>query len=172
MLFCIKQSLKLSNIKGDSRFTTTCQLVKLIGSHTISRVTLRIADLKRQKMVGYRQMQMYGTFRVWGRNVFPSLISFLYPNFPSLNPKAWQIFAPDLKLLIPIPRRVIPVSGILIPDPTLLITDATTLIPDPTYLVATLILWMRCNTDELVTFHNKHLLRSVHKWLCLWNALL
>ena len=51
-VICILQSLKLSAIKGDSRFTTTCQLVKLIGSHTISRVTLRIADLKRQKMVG------------------------------------------------------------------------------------------------------------------------
>ncbi|XP_068695175.1 E3 ubiquitin-protein ligase UBR4-like isoform X2 [Montipora foliosa] len=51
------QSLKLSNIKGDSRFTTTCQLVKLIGSHTISRVTLRIADLKRQKMV--RTINLY-----------------------------------------------------------------------------------------------------------------
>lgn len=51
-VICMLQSLKLSAIKGDSRFTTTCQLVKLIGSHTISRVTLRIADLKRQKMVG------------------------------------------------------------------------------------------------------------------------
>ncbi|XP_074621519.1 E3 ubiquitin-protein ligase UBR4-like isoform X3 [Acropora palmata] len=51
------QSLKLSNVKGDSRFTTTCQLVKLIGSHTISRVTLRIADLKRQKMV--RTINLY-----------------------------------------------------------------------------------------------------------------
>ncbi|XP_031553032.1 E3 ubiquitin-protein ligase UBR4-like isoform X2 [Actinia tenebrosa] len=45
------QSLKLSAIKADFRFTTTSQLVKLIGSHTISRITLRIADMKRQKMV-------------------------------------------------------------------------------------------------------------------------
>ncbi|EDO43429.1 predicted protein [Nematostella vectensis] len=45
------QSLKLSSIKADSRFTTTSQLVKLTGNHTISRITLRVADLKRQKMV-------------------------------------------------------------------------------------------------------------------------
>ena len=35
----------------DSRYTTTTQLVKLVGSHTISRILLRIGDLKRSKMV-------------------------------------------------------------------------------------------------------------------------
>ena len=35
----------------DSRYTTTTQLVKLVGSHTISRIFLRIGDLKRSKMV-------------------------------------------------------------------------------------------------------------------------
>lgn len=44
-------SVKLSTVKVDSRFTTTTQLVKLVGSHMISRLTLRIADLKRTKMV-------------------------------------------------------------------------------------------------------------------------
>lgn len=38
-------------LQVDSRFTTTTQLVKLVGSHMISRLTLRIADLKRTKMV-------------------------------------------------------------------------------------------------------------------------
>ncbi|KAG1664196.1 E3 ubiquitin-protein ligase UBR4 [Nymphon striatum] len=44
-------NVKLSAIKVDSRFTTTTQIVKLVGSHTISKITLRIADLKRTKMV-------------------------------------------------------------------------------------------------------------------------
>ncbi|XP_035739496.1 protein purity of essence-like isoform X1 [Vespa mandarinia] len=44
-------TIKLSSIKVDSKFTTTTQIVKLIGSHTISRITLRIGDLKRTKMV-------------------------------------------------------------------------------------------------------------------------
>ncbi|XP_046403829.1 E3 ubiquitin-protein ligase UBR4 isoform X2 [Ischnura elegans] len=43
--------IKLSSIKIDSKFTTTTQIVKLIGSHTISKITLRIGDLKRTKMV-------------------------------------------------------------------------------------------------------------------------
>lgn len=44
-------NIKLSAIKIDSKFTTTTQIVKLVGSHTISKITLRIADLKRTKMV-------------------------------------------------------------------------------------------------------------------------
>jgi len=44
-------TIKLSSIKVDSKFTTTTQIVKLVGSHTISRITLRIGDLKRTKMV-------------------------------------------------------------------------------------------------------------------------
>ncbi|XP_047102506.1 protein purity of essence [Schistocerca piceifrons] len=44
-------SIKLSTIKIDSKFTTHTQIVKLIGSHTISRITLRISELKRTKMV-------------------------------------------------------------------------------------------------------------------------
>ncbi|CAG2110651.1 unnamed protein product, partial [Medioppia subpectinata] len=44
-------NMKLSSIKVDSRFTTTTHIVKLIGSHTISKITLRISDIKRSKMV-------------------------------------------------------------------------------------------------------------------------
>ncbi|XP_075228020.1 E3 ubiquitin-protein ligase-like protein poe isoform X3 [Lycorma delicatula] len=44
-------SVKLSSIKIDSKFTTTTQIVKLVGSHMISKITLRIGDLKRTKMV-------------------------------------------------------------------------------------------------------------------------
>lgn len=44
-------NMKLSSVKVDSRFTTTTQIVKLIGSHTISKIALRIADIKRSKMV-------------------------------------------------------------------------------------------------------------------------
>lgn len=35
----------------DSKFTTTTQIVKLVNSHTISRIALRISDIKRGKMV-------------------------------------------------------------------------------------------------------------------------
>ncbi|XP_011314104.1 protein purity of essence isoform X2 [Fopius arisanus] len=44
-------TIKLSSIKVDSKFTTTTQIVKLVSSHTISRIMLRIGDLKRTKMV-------------------------------------------------------------------------------------------------------------------------
>ncbi|XP_052093919.1 E3 ubiquitin-protein ligase UBR4-like [Mytilus californianus] len=44
-------SLKLSAIKVDSKFTTTTQIIKLVGSHNISKISLRISDLKRTKMV-------------------------------------------------------------------------------------------------------------------------
>uniref|UniRef100_A0A0L8FRS1 E3 ubiquitin-protein ligase UBR4 n=1 Tax=Octopus bimaculoides TaxID=37653 RepID=A0A0L8FRS1_OCTBM len=50
-------NLKLSAIKVDSKFTTTTQIVKLVGSHTISKISLRISDLKRTKMV--RVMNIY-----------------------------------------------------------------------------------------------------------------
>lgn len=35
----------------DSKFTTTTQIVKLVNSHMISRISLRIGDIKRSKMV-------------------------------------------------------------------------------------------------------------------------
>lgn len=41
----------------DTRYTTTQQVVKLIGSHTISKVTVKIGDLKRTKMV--RTINLY-----------------------------------------------------------------------------------------------------------------
>ncbi|CAD6222096.1 GSCOCG00011717001-RA-CDS, partial [Cotesia congregata] len=44
-------TIKLSSLKVDSKFTTTTQIVKLVSSHTISRIILRIGDLKRVKMV-------------------------------------------------------------------------------------------------------------------------
>jgi len=48
---CVLQNIKLSSIKVDSKFTTTMQIVKLSGSHTISKIALKITDLKRAKMV-------------------------------------------------------------------------------------------------------------------------
>ncbi|XP_055857167.1 protein purity of essence [Episyrphus balteatus] len=44
-------NVKLPSIKSDSKFTTTTMIVKLVQSHTISKIILRIADLKRTKMV-------------------------------------------------------------------------------------------------------------------------
>ncbi|XP_053669765.1 protein purity of essence [Anopheles nili] len=50
-------NIKLSTIKVDSKFTTTTTIVKLVQSHTISKIVLRIADLKRAKMV--RSINIY-----------------------------------------------------------------------------------------------------------------
>ncbi|XP_068628453.1 E3 ubiquitin-protein ligase UBR4 isoform X2 [Battus philenor] len=44
-------TIKLPTIKIDSKFTTTTQIVKLVNSHMISRIALRIGDIKRGKMV-------------------------------------------------------------------------------------------------------------------------
>ena len=44
-------NLKLSSLKVDTKFTTSTHMVKLSGSHSISKILLRIGDLKRQKMV-------------------------------------------------------------------------------------------------------------------------
>ena len=44
-------NMKLSAVKSDSKFTTSCQIVKLNASHTISRFVLRITEIKRSKMV-------------------------------------------------------------------------------------------------------------------------
>lgn len=55
--FFVLQNIKLSSIKVDTRYTTTQQVVKLIGSHTISKVTVKIGDLKRTKMV--RTINLY-----------------------------------------------------------------------------------------------------------------
>lgn len=58
--YCLSLSsknIKLSSIKVDTRYTTTQQVVKLIGSHTISKVTVKIGDLKRTKMV--RTINLY-----------------------------------------------------------------------------------------------------------------
>ncbi|XP_052869267.1 protein purity of essence [Anopheles cruzii] len=44
-------NIKLSTVKVDSKFTTTTTIVKLVQSHTISKIVLRITDLKRAKMV-------------------------------------------------------------------------------------------------------------------------
>lgn len=43
--------VKLSSIKLDSRFTANTQIVKLIGAHTISKISVKISDIKRTKMV-------------------------------------------------------------------------------------------------------------------------
>lgn len=43
--------IKLQSIKVDSKFTTNSNIIKLVNSHTISKIILRIADLKRAKMV-------------------------------------------------------------------------------------------------------------------------
>lgn len=70
----------------DSKFTTTTQFVKLVGSHTISKIILRIGDLKRTKMV--RTINIYynnrsvqavvelkNKFTVWHKAKKVSLIS-------------------------------------------------------------------------------------------------
>ncbi|XP_033375251.1 E3 ubiquitin-protein ligase UBR4 [Parus major] len=93
--------IKLSSIKVDTRYTTTQQVVKLIGSHTISKVTVKIGDLKRTKMV--RTINLYYNNRtvqaivelknkyvhrvlcaVSGFDVFPWLLVFTQGSYSSL----------------------------------------------------------------------------------------
>ncbi|XP_023302423.2 protein purity of essence [Lucilia cuprina] len=44
-------NIKLPTIKTDTKFTTCTMIVKLVQCHTISKLLVRIADLKRTKMV-------------------------------------------------------------------------------------------------------------------------
>ncbi|XP_071821604.1 E3 ubiquitin-protein ligase UBR4-like isoform X2 [Apostichopus japonicus] len=44
-------NMKLTALKVDSRYTANSQIVKLVGTHTIFKIALRISDLKRTKMV-------------------------------------------------------------------------------------------------------------------------
>lgn len=43
--------VKLTTLKADVRFTTSTQIIKLVGSHIVNRFVLRITDIKRTKMV-------------------------------------------------------------------------------------------------------------------------
>lgn len=45
------------NFQVDSKFTTTTQIVKLVTTHMINKISLRIGDLKRTKMV--RTLNIY-----------------------------------------------------------------------------------------------------------------
>ena len=45
------QVMKLQSVKSEIRYTPNMILVKLVGSHNISQVILRISDIKRTKMV-------------------------------------------------------------------------------------------------------------------------
>ena len=47
------QNVKLASVKTDSKFSTTTQIVKLVGSYLISKIVVRINDVKRTKMVGH-----------------------------------------------------------------------------------------------------------------------
>ncbi|EJW88782.1 hypothetical protein WUBG_00304 [Wuchereria bancrofti] len=45
------EQLKLSAIKLDSRFTTSAQMIKLMGHFEVSRIIIRLGEIKRTKMV-------------------------------------------------------------------------------------------------------------------------
>ncbi|CAG9534491.1 unnamed protein product [Cercopithifilaria johnstoni] len=45
------EQLKLSAIKLDSRFTTSAQMIKLMGHFEVSRIIIRLSEIKRSKMV-------------------------------------------------------------------------------------------------------------------------
>ena len=42
-------NLKSSSLKVDTKFTTSTQMMELSGSHSISKILLRIGDLKRRR---------------------------------------------------------------------------------------------------------------------------
>jgi len=44
-------AVKLTTLKADVRFTTSTQIIKLIGSHVVNRFALRITDIKRTKVM-------------------------------------------------------------------------------------------------------------------------
>jgi len=44
-------NIKLTSIKSDTRYTTTQQIVKLNGSYEIQKVSIKVSDIKRTKMV-------------------------------------------------------------------------------------------------------------------------
>ncbi|VDP15073.1 unnamed protein product, partial [Soboliphyme baturini] len=43
--------MKLATLKMDALFTTTCHIIKLISSHEIFKIILKISDIRRTKMV-------------------------------------------------------------------------------------------------------------------------
>jgi len=43
--------LNILSVQVDNKFTTTTHMIKLIGSHMISKISIKVADLKRSKMV-------------------------------------------------------------------------------------------------------------------------
>lgn len=95
MTFFCFQNIKLSSIKVDTRYTTTQQVVKLIGSHTISKVTVKIGDLKRTKMVRtinlyYNNRTVQAIVELKNKYVSPGeaylfFLSFLFLAFMLLN---------------------------------------------------------------------------------------
>jgi E3 ubiquitin-protein ligase UBR4 len=42
---------KLNSLKADSRFTTNQQIFKLVGSHSISKIMIKISEIRKTKMV-------------------------------------------------------------------------------------------------------------------------
>uniref|UniRef100_A0A0M3HTT2 UBR-type domain-containing protein n=1 Tax=Ascaris lumbricoides TaxID=6252 RepID=A0A0M3HTT2_ASCLU len=49
--------VKLSAIKLDSRFTTSAQMIKLMGHFEVLRVSMRLSDIKRSKMI--KRVRLY-----------------------------------------------------------------------------------------------------------------
>eukprot|EP00058_Branchiostoma_floridae_P006338 XP_002591826.1 hypothetical protein BRAFLDRAFT_125324 [Branchiostoma floridae] len=62
-----EKSVKLSAVKVDSRFTTTTQIIKLLSPHIISKIAVRLTDLKRTKMV--RTVHIY-----YNNRTVPSIV--------------------------------------------------------------------------------------------------
>uniref|UniRef100_UPI00358DF698 E3 ubiquitin-protein ligase UBR4 n=1 Tax=Myxine glutinosa TaxID=7769 RepID=UPI00358DF698 len=91
-------NIKLSSIKVDTRYTTTQQVVKLVGSYTIARVTLKISDLKRAKMV--RTVNLF-----YNNRTVQSIVEL--KNKPSSWHKAKKVTLtagqPEVKIDLPLP---------------------------------------------------------------------
>ena len=51
------QVMKIQSVKSEIRYTPNMILVKLVGSHEISQVILRISDIKKTKMVSLGVME-------------------------------------------------------------------------------------------------------------------
>lgn len=91
-------TIKLSSLKVDSKFTTTTQIVKLLSSHIISKITVRIGDLKRTKMV--RTINIY-----YNNRTVQAIVEL--KNKPALWHKAKKVTVPsgqtEVKIEFPLP---------------------------------------------------------------------
>nr|CAB3267471.1 E3 ubiquitin-protein ligase UBR4-like [Phallusia mammillata] len=91
-------NIKMSSIKSDTRYTTTQQIIKLVGSYAIQKVTIKVTDIKRTKMI--RTAVMY-----YNNKRVPAIVDL--KNNPSMWHRAKSITVPqgepEIRFDLPLP---------------------------------------------------------------------